>query len=40
MVSSRSLHPVAVTHSRHRVPYGIALAMGAALVGWLPGLVR
>jgi prepilin peptidase CpaA len=40
MVSSRSLHPVAVTHSRHRVPYGIALAAGAALVGWLPGLAR
>ena len=29
-----------VVPSRRRVPYGIALATGAALVAWLPGLAR
>ena len=29
-----------VVPSRKRVPYGIALAAGAALVAWLPGLAR
>lgn len=29
-----------VVESRKRVPYGIALAAGGALVAWLPGLVR
>lgn len=29
-----------VVPSRKRVPYGLALAAGAALVAWLPGLAR
>jgi prepilin peptidase CpaA len=37
--AARSLRPAAAAHSTHRVPYGIALATGAVIVGWLPGVV-